>query len=476
MLRHPLVRTVLLLLLGALIPVLVLIALWVKQLPELSIWHTYVPAHEFTAERTDIKTFAQYQALEVQLLKDVSSHIVDVASSSDQRKINRYAPDSLTNPLHYKTNWNRSYLLTGDPDKASVLLVHGLSDSPYSLRALALKLHAQGYTVLGLRLPAHGTAPSALTELHWQDAAAAVRLAMNELSLRKKPIHYIGYSTGATLACEYQLAKLDGEALPTIASMTLISPAIAVSAAAKYASLASKLEPISGVSAAAWSDILPEYNPYKYNSFPLNAAVQINLLTSKIQQGFAKHAPLNDWPPTNVFLSTVDNTVLAEPVVSLFMNQLGTGRHQLMLFDLNRNAEFSPLLKTQAAQWAINLIDSPQTHPYRLQLISNRSTPESQQVSIEERNADSKQLERRTTQYAWPMDIYALSHIAMPFEPADPLFGDPRLTRNQRSVHLNQTLSGERGLLTISSNEMLRLRYNPFYALQEAEILQFIAH
>ncbi|WP_373974556.1 alpha/beta fold hydrolase [Chitinibacter sp. SCUT-21] len=459
--------------LGALIPFLVLAILWIKKLPELEIWHTRVPTGEFTRNRSDIKTLADYQALEQKLLLKVSEEIIAKTKPDQQRAINRFAQKSLTNPLAYPQNWNLTYQLQGG--KEAVLLVHGLSDSPYSLHELAQKLHRQGYTVVGLRLPSHGTAPAALTRFKWQDAAAVVRLAMHDLAKTHSKIHYVGYSTGATLGCEYLLARLDGEQLPAISSVTFISPAIAVTESAKYAQWVRYLAPLSGVGAAAWSDIAPEYNPYKYNSFPLNAAVQMHELTSHIAAGFARHAPLKDWPPSNVFLSAVDSTVLPEPVVSIWMSKLVPGRHQLMLFDLNRYQEYSPLLNTHAADWALALANQAQARPYRLQFVSNRHVPQSRKVSIEDTAAGASQRQLIESDLAWPNEIFALSHIALPFSPLDPLFGDPAQESNSRALKLNQILIGERGLLQVGGGEILRLRYNPFYELQEREILRFIA-
>ena len=78
--------------------------------------------------------------------------------------------------------------------RGGILLLHGLTDSPYSLRALGTTLHELGYHVVGLRLPGHGTAPSGLKHIHWQDMAAAVRLAVAHLASKvgKKPIHLAG--------------------------------------------------------------------------------------------------------------------------------------------------------------------------------------------------------------------------------------------------------------------------------------------
>ena len=52
-----------------------------------------------------------------------------------------------------------------------MLLLHGLSDSPYSHARDRREILAQGYYVLVLRLPGHGTVPAALIDVDWQDWA-----------------------------------------------------------------------------------------------------------------------------------------------------------------------------------------------------------------------------------------------------------------------------------------------------------------
>jgi len=64
----------------------------------------------------------------------------------------------------WPVNWNRSFVLPQEEPALGVLLLHGLSDSPYSLKALGERLNGQGAMVLGLRIPGHGTAPSGLVE------------------------------------------------------------------------------------------------------------------------------------------------------------------------------------------------------------------------------------------------------------------------------------------------------------------------
>ena len=117
-----------------------------------------------------------------------------------------------------------------------MLLVHGLSDSPYSLRRLGERLHSEGYTVIWLRVPGHGTTPHALAEVCWDDWTEAVKIAVR--GLRSKlpdnlPLFLAGYSNGGALSVHYTLSALDDETLPKVAAIVLISPMIGINPLAK---------------------------------------------------------------------------------------------------------------------------------------------------------------------------------------------------------------------------------------------------
>ena len=86
------------------------------------------------------------------------------------------------------------------PPRGAVVLLHGLTNSPYSLRHVARRYRELGYVVVAIRLPAHGTVPAALTDVVWEDWAAATRLAVREarrLSGGTTPLHMVGFSNGA---------------------------------------------------------------------------------------------------------------------------------------------------------------------------------------------------------------------------------------------------------------------------------------
>jgi len=122
-------------------------------------------------------------------------------AAKQRRLINRYGRNSLSDRGNASPNWNRSFELTTTTPKAGVLLLHGMSDSPYSLRPLGQTLNAAGATVLGMRMPGHGTAPSGLVEITWQDMAAAVRLAMRHVATQvgERSLYIVRYLTGAAL-------------------------------------------------------------------------------------------------------------------------------------------------------------------------------------------------------------------------------------------------------------------------------------
>jgi len=89
-----------------------------------------------------------------------------------------------------------------------------MTDSPYSLRKLADMFHAQGFYVLNLRLPGHGTIPAELDSMEWQDWLAAVQIGARHVAGQLEPgqpFYMLGYSNGASLALKYAMDSI-GEA------------------------------------------------------------------------------------------------------------------------------------------------------------------------------------------------------------------------------------------------------------------------
>ncbi len=207
--------------------------------------------------------------------------------AAERNPANRYFEGSPLYAGRFARDWNRSYVLEPDaPPAGVVVLLHGLTDSPYSLRHVAERYRAHGWLALGIRLPAHGTVPAALAKVDWQDWMAATRLAVREARRRAGPgvpFHLVGYSNGGALAVKYALDALEDPALAMPDRIVLLSPMIGVTAFARFAGVLGWPAVIPRFAKTAWLDIEPEYNPFKYNSFPVNGARQSSLLSRALQ-------------------------------------------------------------------------------------------------------------------------------------------------------------------------------------------------
>ena len=353
-----------------------------------------------------------------------------------------------------------------------------MSDSPYSLRALAEALNREGYHVLGLRLPGHGTAPSGLKYIRWEDMAAAVRIGMTHLasSMDGRPLHIFGYSTGATLALNYTLEALDGHAGPLPASLVLISPAIGVSRAAALAGTKKRLSALPGMGARAWLVSEPEFDPYKYNSFATNAGHQVHLLTRSVGRrlsAFARNGGQGDFPPTLVFKSNADSTVTNLAVVGGLLGLLQPDRHELVLFDVNRLAAATVLQVYDPRSLTTRVIGDPGL-PFAVTLVTNEDADSLDVVARLQPPFSGGFISSEPLGLSWPASVLSLSHVALPFPPDDPLYGQ-RPPHDAGTIFLGQlAIQGERGIFALSPDWLLRLRHNPFYAFLESRALDWV--
>ena len=446
--------------------------------PSLKSWHTEKLTTEFTADMVDeVPTFESYRQLEDRLFRQLEEKVYANIGTGPEYALVRYSSGSSADPLQHNPNWNRSFELAADTPVGGVLLLHGMSDSPYSLRSLGQALNRHGYYVVGLRLPGHGTAPSGLKYISVRDMGAAVRLAMEHLALKVggKPLHIIGYSTGASLALNYSLDVIEENSGPEPAGLVLISPAIRIHPIAAFAAVKNRLSNMSGLGGLAWLDVLPEFDPYKYNSFATNAGDIVYRLTRSVSRRIATLTRSDSkikLPPILVFKSTVDATVSTDAVVDRLLNKLAPQRHELVLFDINRLALKSSLLVSDPGPLTERLL-ADQNLPFAISLVSNK-TPESTEVVVRQKAPLSSEVSTTPLNLAWPPGVISLSHVALPFPPDDPLYG-ANPPKDSKTVFLGQmAIKGERNLLRFPSDWLLRLRHNPFYDYLETRVIGWL--
>lgn len=462
-------------LVGCVLVAVIALVMVLNGRPDLSVWHLVDLDEEFT-EDSDVTSFEQYLALEDRLFAQLDEQVYARVPKGPGNAINRYSRASLSDPEIWPVNWNRSFVLPREEPTAGVLLLHGLSDSPYSLKALGERFHGQGAMVLGLRIPGHGTAPSGLVETNWQDMAAAVRLAARHMrdAIGDKPLYLVGYSNGGALAVEYTLASLRDGSLPRVSGVILLSPGIGITSAAALAVWQGRLGHLLGFEKLAWNSILPEYDPFKYTSFTVNAGDLAYRITVHIQrqldslQGSGELAAM---PPILAFQSSVDATVTASALVKNLFGRLPPAKHELVLFDINRRVEIGALLK-QDPRDVFEPLLKDRDRKLDLTVVTNEDGSASRvvaQTTLRGENAPSR------SDYVgeWPKGVYSLSHIALPFSPEDSLYGGPDAPGSPGIQLGNLALRGERGVLVVSGADVLRLHWNPFYGYVEGRILRF---
>ena len=213
-------------------------------------WHTHVP-HELSREKLDAANWTEYLAAEAGIFDDVQREVSRKLDAADRVPANRYFEGSPVYPGHFAQDFNRSFVLEpkGKPVGAVVLL-HGLTDSPYSQRHIAAFYRDRGFVAIVPRMPAHGTVPAALTDVEWEDWMAATRLAVREARSRiepSAPLHLVGFSNGGALALMYALDSLGDEKLARPDRLVLISPMVGITALARYAGLAGLAGDFSGL-------------------------------------------------------------------------------------------------------------------------------------------------------------------------------------------------------------------------------------
>jgi alpha-beta hydrolase superfamily lysophospholipase len=197
-----------------------------------------IPDLEDNLTRASYNDFTEYLAAENQFLATIQNSVIINETTS----FNRYARNNKSSPYVDSENLNASFEFVPDEEeiRGGVLLVHGLTDSPYHLKAIGEIFSENGFYVIGLRLPGHGTVPGGLLNVTWEDWYSAVkfgaRMVLGKIENRKDSKFYVGgFSTGGALTLRYfletsseklKVSTVEKHRVPD--KLLLLSPAIAL--------------------------------------------------------------------------------------------------------------------------------------------------------------------------------------------------------------------------------------------------------
>jgi len=424
---------------------------------------------EFQAGDKDETDWPRYLEIEHELAIELRSHIDPDARPNSV--LDRYSDDSLTYPGSFDGNWNYSYELKPARPSGVAVMLHGLTDSPYSMLPTAQTAVGAGYNVVVPRMPGHGFAVSGLLHANWEDWMAAVRVAVRHSeSLRQagEPFLLDGYSNGALLALNYALRCADYDDMPCPDRIIMLSPAIAISKAARFANWHATLSWMPYYEKLKWLSLLPEIDPFKFTSFPNRAASEIYKLGKRTYRRLDDPEQVAELPPILAFQSVVDNTVSAAAVVSALFDRLPDNGSALTVYDVNRNSTVVHLMKKSPPDLLDYFVGKAPLN-YDLTILRN-SASDLEDIVAATLTSGTAETVYAATDLAWPAGVYSLSHVALPFPPFDAVYGEGK-SGGRAGVVLGSMLArGEPGLLSLTPAYFLRLRNNPFFSYQARQI------
>lgn len=182
--------------------------------------------------------------------------------------------------------------------KTGVLVVHGFTGCTQSMLPLGEGLAAAGFTVLGPRLPGHGTSVKDMSTRKWREWTGEAEKGLKELMERCDKVFVTGLSMGGTITCFLGERYADRVAglMPINAAVSKLNPLLPLTPVAKYV-----LKTIPGVG----SDIKdPAAREACYDKVPVPAAAELYQLMKATKADIARITA-----PILIFSSREDHVV-----------------------------------------------------------------------------------------------------------------------------------------------------------------------
>jgi hypothetical protein len=149
-------------------------------------------------------------------------------------------------------------------------------------------------------------------------------------------------------------------------------------------------------------------------------------------------------------------------VISALYALLPANGSELVLFDINRAAKLGLLLRSTSETMLSRILADPPRN-FRTTIVTNAG-PDTYEVVARVTEAGSVEEKVRPLGLAFPAGLFSLSHIALPFPMDDSLYGMQPNDSDEFGVNLGAIAPrGERGVLILNLDALLRASSNPFH-------------
>lgn len=185
---------------------------------------------------------------------------------------------------------------SGGGGKVGVLLIHGFTGSPHSLRPWAEDLVARDYRVELPLLPGHGTRWEDMEQVEWTDWYATVERSYDALASETDVVFVAALSMGGSLALELGAHR-------QVAGLMLVNPAVTTKDK-RFLVLPFLSHFVRSISAIGSDIAQPGTDEGAYDRTPLKGVVQLTKLWRAVQNDLGKVTA-----PVLLFRSRVDHVV-----------------------------------------------------------------------------------------------------------------------------------------------------------------------
>lgn len=275
-----------------------------------------------------------------------------------------------------------------------VLLVHGLTDSPYLMRDLGDVLAGpplpagRCFLVRSLLLPGHGTRPGDLLQVRYQDWLDATEWGLRSFAGQAAQVHLVGFSTGGALGLLSAYRQQEEAIVPPLASLVLLAPAIRANDPMARHPWA--LRALAWTGLLRWVDEHEDRDWAKYESFPLNAGAQIALLGRELDKRMDKAIPV----PVFMAVSLNDGTIDTAESIGRFLAG-ADGRSRLWLVAPGKSGAQADGVDPKMAQRRRDAFDAAVADARRVRVLDAQVPP----------------------------DVRDIAHTALPVRPDNPHYG-----------------------------------------------------
>ncbi|MBZ2169423.1 alpha/beta hydrolase [Marinobacter sp. F4216] len=229
-------------------------------------------------------------------------------------------------PRSDQVDWNLPFSLPpadhcAEAPETGLLLIHGLSDSPFVFRDLARALSVRCIGVRTLLLQGHGTRPGDMVKASADVWREQVRQQMADLAREVDHLFIGGFSLGGALATEYALSGQQ----PQVDGIIALAPAWRLNGLDNYLWLA-------GI-ADLFADFVeeePELNPVKYESVTLNAGSQLADVLGQTQRLLEQ--PAAPLPPLFLVATEADSVIDLGYLVQTFRQRFRHPDNRMLVF------------------------------------------------------------------------------------------------------------------------------------------------